>query len=243
MSLLSSRCDALGRSCLQAIPALLAWLLPIERTMRRMRSNSLTSWFFAVWAVGVVLIGGALTSFHQPFRLPEAEALSRGLGKYSPLGDGPPAWKMTHLLSGECGCSRRVMTHMLERGPASGVEEQIFLVDGGEPYLPDTDKVLTSLRSAGFPITHIADRDIPSNARFRAVPLLMVVSPEGGVAYLGGYGSAGDKDEDILDRVRAGSSVTSLPVIGCAVGNRIRKVSDPFHLKYMAANQAIESPR
>ena len=193
-----------------------------------MNRSSRISYFFGAWAAIVVLIGGALTSFHQPFRLPEADALSRTLVPVSSM----PHWTVTHILSGGCGCSRRVMLHLLQRKPTPDVFEQVVLVDGGENDLPGTDKVLSSLRLAGFAIVDASRREVTPSSPLNAVPLLMVTSPQGKVAYVGGYGTAGDKDDQILHQLRAGLPVAALPVIGCAVGKRARRLADPFRLKY-----------
>ena len=63
----------------------------------------------AVWAGSVVLVGGALTSFHQPFRTP-------GAGVLALAGDARGHdWRAIHFLSGSCQCSQRVMQHLLAR--------------------------------------------------------------------------------------------------------------------------------
>ncbi len=190
-----------------------------------------TSWFFAAWVVGAVLTGGILTSFHQPFRLPDAQALSVVLAQ-NRKDSASPQWKVTHVLSGGCGCSRRVLEHLLQRRALPGVSEQILIVDGGESYLPGTGDVLSRLQQSGIELRHVSDEELQQKLGLRGVPILIVTTPENKVAYLGGYGTAGDRFEEIFSKVSLGTAVAPLPVVGCAVGRRNRRVADPFRLKY-----------
>jgi hypothetical protein len=180
----------------------------------------------AAWAVAVILVGGVLTSYHQPFRTPDEKLL---LLMTDP---GHGEWKALHLLSGGCGCSRRVMLHLLARQKMDHVEEQVLMVDDQESYLPDVETLLGKLQKAGFSVSHIAADHIPDEAGFSGVPLLVFASPEGKPAYIGGYGTAGDQDTAIYANLRAGRAQKSLNVIGCAVGSRVRRAADPLHLKY-----------
>jgi hypothetical protein len=73
---------------------------------------------------------------------------------------------------------------------------------------------------------------IEPHSGLRGVPLLLFVSPQNQIAYLGGYGAAGDQDETIFHQLRAGLKPVALPMIGCAVGSRLQRRLDPLHLKY-----------
>lgn len=204
-----------------------------ERTVGQMNGVSRISWFFIAWVGVVVLVGGILTSYHQPFVMPDANALKLVLAKGAEGGVRSGAhWQTTHLLSGGCGCSRRIMQHLLQRRVMPGVFEQVALVDDDEANLPGTAEVLDSLKASGFGVSHVASRDIAATSGVQGVPLLLVASPEGKVVYLGGYGPGLDQDAEILRRVRGGSAVAPLPVIGCAIGMRVKRSSDPFRLKY-----------
>ena len=201
----------------------------MRRTVGQMKSMPRASWLFGAWAGAVVLAGGILTSYHQPFLVPEANALQSAL----PIDvHGKGQWRATHLLSGSCECSRRVMLHLLQRRPTPGVSEQVVLVDDGQAYLPGTDGVVDSLKLAKFSVAHVAYDNVAAASEMHGVPLLMISSPAGRVEYLGGYGAAGDKDATILQKVRSGSAVSPLPVLGCAIGRQTRRSSDPFRLKY-----------
>jgi hypothetical protein len=181
---------------------------------------------FAVWVVAVVLAGSALTSYHQPFLAPSEKILTLA------GSSGAPGWRAIHVLSGGCGCSQKVMAHILGRKKFAGVAEQFLIIDGPEGYLPGSEELLSHLAQAGFPITHLAVDDLPQDAKLRGVPMLVIASPDGRVAYLGGYGSAGDQDSAILEQVRAGRRPKPIPIIGCAIGKSLRRSIDPFHMKY-----------
>jgi hypothetical protein len=190
------------------------------------KGSRLARALLVVWAASVVLVGGALTSFHQPFSVPGAGVLA--------LADdtGGHGWRAIHFLSGSCQCSQRVMRHLLARQQVVGVSEQIVMIDGSLPYLEGSQALLARLAAAHFLTKHIAEQNVPLNSGLRGVPLLLFVSPQNQIAYLGGYGAAGDQDETIFHQLRAGLKPVALPMIGCAVGSRLQRRLDPLHLKY-----------
>jgi len=185
-----------------------------------------TSWLFAIWALTVILIGSVLTSYHQPFQTPDDSILALVA---KPLH---PQWRALHVLSASCGCSQRVMQHLLQRRLFDGVAEEILIVDGDAPDLPGSSTLLASLERAGFSITHIAAKDLPQNTGLHGVPLLVFASPTNHIAYIGGYGSTQDRDAAILEQIRSGQTAKPLAVLGCAIGKGIRRQADPLHLKY-----------
>jgi hypothetical protein len=179
-----------------------------------------------VWAVAALTIGSALTSYHQPLLAP-GEAILTIAGTPSPA-----KWQAIHVLSGACGCSQRVMRYLLARGPMAGSLEQIIVTDGDEPNLPGTDLLLRQLKDAKFQVNHRRSEDLVRDTGMRGVPILVIISPNRTVEYLGGYGMKGDQADLILARTMAGTSGAPLPIFGCAVGERIRQQADPFGLKY-----------
>jgi hypothetical protein len=191
-----------------------------------LKTDRKTSWMFAAWALAVVFIGGVLTSYHQPFRTPDEKILS--LVK----DPGRGRWRALHVLSGSCGCSQKVMAHLLKRHLFDGLVEQVLVIDGGEAYLPGSDALLTKLAQQGFAVFHLAANDISQDIGLRGVPLLIFASPENKILYMAGYGSLEDQDTKILQQIRAGQRPKGLPVLGCAVGSRVRSKADPFRLKY-----------
>ena len=110
--------------------------------------------------------------------------------------------------------------------------EQVLLVDGPGDDLPGSKALAVKLQEEGFEVTHLAVKDIPEGIGLRGVPLLVIASPENKIAYLGGYGSAEEKDQEIYRQVLSGAQPKGLPIIGCAIGARLHRSADPFHLKY-----------
>ena len=179
-----------------------------------------------LWTVAVVLMGGIFTSYHQPFNIP-------GEGVLALVQDpGRGNWRTLHILSTGCGCSLRVMQHLLVRHPFPDVKEQVLLIGDDEASSPVTDELIAKLRRQGFSLTRIAAKDVPKQAGLHGVPLLVVASPENKIAYIGGYGAHGDEDGPVLAQARAGKKMIPLPILGCAIGSRIRQQADPFGLKY-----------
>lgn len=191
-----------------------------------------TKVFLGVWAAVTILLGTILMSFHQPFRLPAESILSlaEGPGKASQPVDG--RWQVIHFLSGGCGCSQRVIRHLLQRRMFPGIDEQIVLIDGPGGDLPGSPALINELRLHGFRIHRIASRDIPRNTGLHGVPLLVIASPQMGIAYMGGYGISGDQDAALLEETRSGQRPDPLPLLGCAVGARLGRSTDPFRLKF-----------
>jgi hypothetical protein len=185
-----------------------------------------TGLLLGVWTAAVVVIGGVLMSYHQPFVTPDARILS--LGSTSQRG----RWRALHIVSGSCVCSRRVMEHLLQRRPQAGLVEEILMIEGSEIPLAGTASLLNKLEAAGYTVSRLAAEAIPESSGLHGVPVLIYATPENKLAYLGGYGKAGDQDVAIYRQVRRGDAAEPLPVLGCAVGNRVRGRADPVGWKY-----------
>jgi len=184
--------------------------------------------FLAGWAVATVLVGGALTSFHQPFLAPEAKIVE--IASHS----NSTRWRAVHFLSAGCGCSQKVMAHLLSRGLFRDLSEDVVMVDGMSPDPPDSEATIQRLRNAGFHVSHVSSKEIPVAYGLRGVPLLLFVAPNGGVVYIGGYGP--DKyhlqDEYLYQQISAGETPKPYPIIGCAISAKLKQRLDPFALKY-----------
>jgi hypothetical protein len=124
------------------------------------------------------------------------------------------------------------MRHLLQRRIFAGIDEQMILVDGPDGDLPESAALVDALRQQGFRIHRIASRDIPRDAGLRGVPLLVIASPDSDIAYMGGYGVSGDQDGTLLEQARSKHRPDPLPLLGCAVGARLGRRADPFHLKF-----------
>lgn len=182
--------------------------------------------FYLGWTLLVLVGGGILMSFHAPFQAPGDQILTLA-------GDPAPGhWRVLHFLSPSCACSQRVLAHLAQRGLLRNASEEILLVQGPEPADPDDASNQQRVLRAGFPLHRINSETIPPAVGLVGVPLLLVVAPNGTIAYRGGYGPHGDQDTLILSRLQAGESQSNLPLLGCAISQHLRARVDPFHLKY-----------
>ncbi len=183
------------------------------------------------WAGAVLLAGGVLYSYHVPFRAPGVGILQ--LASLQSVG----RWHALHILSGSCGCSQKVMRHLLERRPLKGVEEEVIVLDeadrgGTGAYLSGSAELLTALSQEGFAVSHLNSAALPPDAGVLGIPLLVFADAGGKVRYAGGYGEKSDQDVSLFQGLRSGHDVTALGVVGCAVGVKLRRTADPFHMKY-----------
>lgn len=201
------------------------------------RRSSVAGWFLGLWIAASLMTGSILMSLHVPFRGPGSDIL-----KLAPvLHPGRP--RMLHVLSGSCGCSQKIMRHLGNRQPWSGVDEQILVIDTSRAasgntdtdhseYLPGSLALLHTLASQGYAVDHLSADHLPPDTGLHGLPLLVFASAQGDILYLGGYGSANDQDDRLL---RTGSPSTRMkaePLFGCAVGASLQKRIDPFRLKY-----------
>lgn len=173
---------------------------------------------FTAWAAASILAGSVLTSFHQPFALP-----SNALVTLAQPGKG---WRVLHLLSDSCGCSRKVSEYLLKRGPLPGASEQVLFIDAEDPF-----GTRAALSAGGFQVSSAPSAKLRSFG-VTGVPLLVFISPSGEVRYMGGYGVGSYKDADLWTQIQEGRPVKNLPVLGCAVGQTLRREVDPLAWKY-----------
>jgi hypothetical protein len=181
--------------------------------------------FFASWATLTVLSGSALTSFHQPFRSPSPAILR--------LAEADPVKiRGIHIIASTCACSQRVMRHLIERKPLPSVDEQVLILDGPSPDLPETSALAASLIHEGFQVRRVPSASIPPDAALRGVPLLLFAAPDNSILYMGGYGPNFNQDAAVYARLQQKQPVAPLPATGCAVSRSLQRRADPFHLKY-----------
>jgi hypothetical protein len=164
---------------------------------------------------------------HTPFVLPSDAVLSLAGPAH------PGHWRAVHLLSPGCGCSQRVLQHLAARGRLNGLDDDIVLISGPEPPQPDASTNLAAIQSLGLSVRETTADALPASANLYGVPLLLLIAPDGHIAYRGGYGPRGDQDQSLYAEVRRGLHPHPLPLLGCALGRRVRRRIDPFHLKYL----------
>lgn len=162
----------------------------------------------------------------------------------SSLGAGPDVvqgrWSAHHVLYQSCGCSQRVLAHLLERRARPDlVETVVYVRDPSSSDVAERDEVSAKVRVAGFGFEASTPAELESRYAVESAPFLLVGDGSGGVRYAGGYtersGSKQIEDIAIIDGLKAGRKMGPLPVFGCAVSSRVQEAIDPLRLKYKRA--------
>jgi hypothetical protein len=175
--------------------------------------------FIAVWAVVSILAGSVLTSFHQAFALPSKSISSLATSRHG--------WRALHVLAADCGCSRKVSEYLAARVVPKNVSEEVIIIGASDPF-GNRDALL----ARGLGVKSVRAVDLAPFG-LKGVPLLIFISPAGGIAYMGGYGMGGYKDALIRSQLLAGARVSPLPVFGCAVSRELSREIDPLSWKSM----------
>ena len=179
-------------------------------------------WAFFAWAASTVLVVSLLVASH--FLVMPVPTASR-LASLSTHGEG---WRVTHVLAKACGCSQRVLAHLLDRGAAAGFSETVLFIG--------TDATAENrLRAAGFDFEQVTAASLETRFGIQGAPRLMVVGPSNDILYSGGYSPsrAGPiSDLRVLAEAQAGRRLEAMPTFGCAVNPALQKRVDPLSLKY-----------
>ncbi|HEY3804246.1 MAG TPA: hypothetical protein VGL61_16630 [Kofleriaceae bacterium] len=183
----------------------------------------------AAWLVIGTAVGGALLIRHLvPLPAPPRTdtALRDAVRELLPQR----GWRAVHVMYRDCPCSQRTIAHLLASQRPAELAELVLIVDDDRQSGPEDPR----LRAAGFPVSVIAPDELRDRFHLEAAPVLIVMSPEGELAYVGGYNrhkqSAAYEDAAIVADVRARHDVAPLPVFGCATSARLANEVDPLHL-------------
>lgn len=135
---------------------------------------------------------------------------------------------MVHVMYRACPCSVRTLAHLVERRAVLGIDELVLLVDDD----PAPGEVEQPLRAAGFRVAGITPRGLAETYGIEAAPVLVVVKPDGGLAYVGGYNRRKQEprymDVAIARDAMQAAEPSPLPVFGCATSARLADAVDPF---------------
>ena len=170
----------------------------------------------AGWFVLTLAVAAGATALHEaPLPMPEPPLQQTG------------AFHVTHALSMQCGCSRRIVDYLLSRG-ASAVPEDVLLLDAEE-------SLASQLRARGFAVHVLDEAALAASYGIQAVPSLVIYRPDGSVAYRGAHAPRPQMDPtdlEMLSAIRAGQGTASNPIFGCAVSRELQRRHDPLRLKY-----------
>jgi hypothetical protein len=201
-----------------------------SRAAERLGLAGVVLWFGLTTAVASTLLGRHLLT------LPSA-----GPQSTSPLfalRRDPRAHLAAHVLWSGCRCSRRIAEH-LATGPRPGeYEEHVLWVRTAEQTAEQTaepgDSLKQALQRRGFTVHDVSPSELETRYGVVGVPLLVLFTPDGRMAYSGGYTDKKQglmaHDEELMEAVAARSAVSSLPVFGCAVGAQLSAQLNPLNL-------------
>ena len=170
-----------------------------------------------IWFVVMGAVASSLLARHvMPLPPPE-----------DPAADETGRWMAVHVLYSECPCSRRIVAHLLASERPRDVVEHVVLVGEGAGRAD-------ALRTRGFDVLEIEPDELAARFGIDAVPLLVVLDPDGATRYVGGYAERKQGPElhdlEIIARARAGYDDDDLPLFGCAVGRALRQAINPLGL-------------
>jgi hypothetical protein len=108
----------------------------------------------------------------------------------------------------------------------TGVRERVLFV-GDSPRADE-------LAAAGYEVERLDEDALRDRYGFEGVPAFVLVAPDGGVRYLGGY-TRTKQGNDFIDVTATaaalrGESTGALPVFGCAVSRSLQQRRDPLGL-------------
>ena len=181
----------------------------------------------ACWVVAMLLLGAYTTGAHSA-ALPNPGARDQALQNgVLALRVDPARPLVVHALYAACKCSQGIVERLLRRGRDSRFDELVLLVG----KLPEQEPVLLA---RGFRVQRVAARDLGARFHIEAAPMLVVTDARGVVRYAGGYSKlkgGPSADQEILDRAAAGGESRRLPILGCAVSERLKALIDPLGLR------------
>lgn len=180
---------------------------------------------FLFWFVGISIPLTYLMGFHT-FAF-QTSPVSR-VQEHSSVKAGKNQWTLVHLMSAKCGCSKRTTKYLASRKPLDGHKEVVFVFDGSLPAEPE-------LVQSGYDVVHMSGDEAFEKYNISSVPQLVVFSPKGELKYSGGYNDAridSYEDLNVLKLLKEEKIVAAYPVFGCANGQKISKLIDPWGLKY-----------
>lgn len=176
------------------------------------------------WGVVVSIMCTYMLARHVLALPVPSRSAARAMATIEPRPDERGHWLALHVLSGSCGCSARVLDHLVSSGRAPDVVEKILWIGP-----PSTQ--LEVARSKGFRVSYVTAEQLATTYRIEAVPLLVVVDPAGVVRYAGGYTSRKQgpeiRDLEVLASARSAREVAALPLFGCAASRALKRTLDP----------------
>lgn len=182
----------------------------------------------AVWAP-VALVVIALLMVNHVVAMPEPSDVDRLHAAVEALVGGRADRRaVVHVIYAGCSCTDGLVTHLDTRGPGADTDEVVLYVGA------DAERQ-ARLAARGFRVEPLPRSELEERFALRAAPILVVLEPEGELAYVGGYyrypAAVHALDEQILARIDGGERPEGLPIFGCAVDPALARQLDPLGLQ------------
>jgi hypothetical protein len=198
--------------------------MPARRSSR-WAAPLLTWWAGTLLFVGAVLLGRHVVALPKPAR--NAQVARAFAELRQPADQG--RWLAVHVLYAGCGCSARVVDHLIGSPPApSATLRELVLWVGHDP------QVEGRLSGAGFRLLTLEPEALRDRFQVDAAPVMIVLDEHDRIRHVGGY-TARKQGPDIQDRkilaaLLRGESPDENPVLGCAVSGPLKAALDPLGL-------------
>lgn len=191
--------------------------------------SRLARYLLGAWLACTAALGPLLLAPHQPLPVPSV-GNARVHAGFAELLRGRQGWRMAHVLYRSCPCSRRTLDRLRASPRHAEVHELVLIVDDDAAPGPDDQQ----LRARGFEVVVIDRETLLRRFGLEAAPVLVVLRPDGSLAYLGGYTRSKQgpvfEHERILSALRDQEPAAALPVFGCATSARLANFLDPLGL-------------
>jgi hypothetical protein len=207
---------------------------PSPAVPRSQMSNMLIYGGISVWAAACVVAGTYLLAAHLltlPAPAPTDPVLHRGIAAHRGAHQ-LDRWLVLHVVFDECGCSLRVLDHLLADSRPPGVAERIVLVT---EHRAARAAWIAAIPAHGFDLDVVTPEQLVAEYHIEASPLLVIVDPHDTVRYVGGYTprkQASDvRDVAVIAAVQRGEIVEPLPTFGCAISRALNSRLDPLGIR------------
>jgi hypothetical protein len=187
-----------------------------------------------VWGAACLALGSYLLASHLltlPAPAPADPVLHQEIAAHRHAHQRD-LWLVLHVVYDECGCSQRVLDHLLADSRPAGVAERVVLVTEDRAARAAW---IAAIPAHGFELDVVTPEQLVAAYHIEAAPLLVIVDPHDTVRYVGGYTprkqAADIRDVAVIAAVQRGEAVEPLPTFGCAIGRALSSRLDPLGIR------------
>lgn len=187
-------------------------------------------WIFILfWVGGLSFAVGSMHAWHYA----DFSVSKKGFD-ISSIVEKTEGFGVIHFLTPKCSCSNVIFDHLLSRGPLKEAKESVVVIDDESKNLQE------KLQRRGFRASVFSSSELIEkfSEDIKGVPLLVIYDKDQRIHYVGGYSQNSITPLTSIDiphflkKVSRKKELISLPVRGCAVSMKYKKILDPLGLKY-----------